>query len=103
MAKSVIKGLQKEKVSATEILKNAIDALSQSDNRYRDRWLQAVNKAGQIFVSHDQILLSDMHRKLDTYQTTAMSCECTAAHSNNPCYHRAYVLLRMRYAEANLQ
>lgn len=102
MTKSTIKGLKKEKVSAEEIFQIAIDAINKLDNKYRERWMQATKKAGYIFISNDQILISDMHRKLDTYQTTATECNCTAAHSNNPCYHRSYILLRMRYAEANM-
>jgi hypothetical protein len=102
MTKTVIRGLQQEKVNANDVLQNAINAIQKTETKYKDRWLQAVRKAGQIFVSNDQILIADMHRKLNTYQTSATSCNCTAAHSNNPCYHRAYVLLRMRYAEANI-
>jgi len=102
MIKSTIKGLKKEKVSAEEVLQIAVDAINKLDNKYRERWMQATKKAGYIFTSNDQILISDMHRKLDTYQTTATECNCTAAHSNNPCYHRSYILLRMRYAEANM-
>lgn len=101
MAKSSIKGLLTEKVTSEQILQQAIDAIQKTESKYKDRWLQAVRKAGQIFQSNDQILISDMHRKLETYATSATTCECTAAHSNNPCYHRAYVLLRLRYAEAN--
>ncbi len=101
MARIAIKGLQTEKITSEEILQRAIDAIHKTEGKYKERWLQAVNKAGQILQSNDQILISDMHRKLETYSTTATTCECTAAHSNNPCYHRAYVLLRLRYAEAN--
>ena len=102
MSRNTIKGLKKENVSSEEILQLAIDAINKLDNKYRDRWLQATRKAGYIFTSNDQILISDMHRKLETYQTTATECNCTAAHSNNPCYHRSYILLRMRYASANI-
>jgi hypothetical protein len=94
--------LNAAKVSPEEIVERALKKVEAGNNRYKNRWLPAITKASVIFTSNDTITISDMHDRLEKYQTTQNECNCTAAMNNNPCYHRAYVLLRLRFAEANV-
>ena len=94
--------LNASKVSPEEIVERALKKVEAGNNRYKSRWLPAITKASVIFTSNDSIMIADMHDRLEKYQTTQNECSCTAAMNNNPCYHRAYVLLRLRFAEANV-
>jgi hypothetical protein len=94
--------LNAAKVSPEEIVERALKKVEAGNNRYKKQWLTAITKASVAFTSNDAITISDMHNRLKKYQTYQNTCNCKAAMNNNPCYHRAYVLLRLRFAEANV-
>ena len=94
-------GLPSSRVTPEEIVAKALETVRNGTNKYKNRWIMAINKAGTVFVSNDPITIGAMHDRLLQYDTTQNQCNCTAATTNSPCYHRAYVLLRSRFAESN--
>ena len=96
-----LRNLQTEKVSKLDIVLKALDTIEQRNSLFKERWAQATRKAGHVFTSTDGLLIASMHHQLEKYQTSANDCTCEASQFGKPCYHRAYVLLGIRYAEAN--
>ena len=96
-----LRNLRTEKVSKSEIVHVALEKLNENTSELKPRWIQAVNKAHQIFVATDMVLISSMHQQLEKYETSKTDCNCMAAMHGNPCYHRAYLILNLRYVEAN--
>jgi hypothetical protein len=94
-------GLRSEGTSKLDVILLALETIAQRDTVLKERWTTATRKAGGIFTSDNIMLVAAMHRQLEEYQTTASACNCHAAVYGAPCYHRAYVLLCIRHAEAN--
>jgi hypothetical protein len=88
-------------ISRQAIVNFAIKTVQNGNNRYKDRWLKAVESAKNIFLVNDEDVSADIHKRLEQYQTTIHTCGCKAASTGYPCYHRAYLLLQLRYAEWN--
>lgn len=103
MAKKIKISLPTSKVSPFEVVLMALDAIDTKpfSPELAERWKNATRKAGKVFTSNDIIMMSAMHDKLQEYSTTEHTCECEAGLHNNPCYHRAYLLLQLRYAKLN--
>ena len=94
-------GLRSEGVSKLEVILLALETIARRDSVLKERWTTATRKAGNVFTSDNVMLVAAMHSQLEQYETTASDCECPAALYGAPCYHRAYVLLCIRHAEAN--
>lgn len=102
MSKKIdLRNLRHSSVSKFDIVLIALDTIEQRNTTFKERWLQATRKAGAVFTSTDTLLVASMHARMEQYNTTANSCDCEAAYYGAPCYHRAYALLGIRYAEAN--
>lgn len=107
MSKKIdLSNLRHSSVSKFDIVLSALNTIEKRNGPFKERWLQATRKAGAVFTSTDTMLqasLAHAMRPTDMggYNTTATSCGCEAAYYGAPCYHRAYVLLGIRYAEAN--
>lgn len=102
MSKKIdLSNLRHQSVSKLDIVLIAINTIEERNSQFRDRWVQATRKAGAVFTSNDVMLQASMHARMEQYNTTASSCDCEAAYYGAPCYHRAYVLLNIRYNEAN--
>ena len=99
--KSNLGGLPSSRITPEEIVEKALETVRNGTNKYKSRWIVAIKKAGIVFTSNDPITIGAMHDRLLQYDTTQNQCNCTAAATNSPCYHRAYVLLRSRFAESN--
>jgi hypothetical protein len=83
----------------TYAIEKAFSKLNESEEPLKKRWLAALTKASEVFLSENSEIVIDMHKKIETYKTTASDCECQASLHGIPCYHRAYVILTLRYSQ----
>jgi hypothetical protein len=88
-------------VSPQEIIMQAMNTLDERNGPLKNEWKNAVRKAGKYFTSSNPLDWKFIHNQLELYNSGATSCSCPANLYHNPCYHRAFVLLQLRYAEAN--
>ncbi|MFN9109558.1 MAG: SWIM zinc finger family protein [Bacteroidota bacterium] len=96
-----LRNLQVEKVSKLNVVLRALNVIEERNSPFKERWMQATRKAGHIFTSNDGLLIASMHHQIEKYDSSANSCTCESSQFGKPCYHRAYILLGIRYAEAN--
>jgi hypothetical protein len=102
MGRKIKLNLRTETVSKMDVIIAALNRIDDRNPPHAERWKNATRKAGHIFTSNDVFLMSAMHDRMAQYQTTEHSCECEAFQVGMPCYHRAYLMLSLRYAQANM-